>query len=43
MPLEETLATFRYVISEADKLGLSYITLVKDAEKFNVELDGMLP
>jgi 2,4-dienoyl-CoA reductase-like NADH-dependent reductase (Old Yellow Enzyme family) len=29
MPLQETLDTFRYFISEADKLGLAYISLVR--------------
>ncbi|EDR03726.1 uncharacterized protein LACBIDRAFT_174716 [Laccaria bicolor S238N-H82] len=29
MPLQETLDTYRYFITEADKLNLSYITLVR--------------
>ncbi|KAJ7062006.1 hypothetical protein C8F01DRAFT_1368684 [Mycena amicta] len=29
MPLQETLDTYRYFVAEADKLGLSYITLYR--------------
>jgi hypothetical protein len=34
MPLQETLDTFSYFISEADKLGLAYIMLVRYMEVF---------
>jgi len=40
MPLEETLETFRYFITEADKLGLSYITLVRYSESLDPVIDG---
>ncbi|KAJ7184304.1 flavoprotein NADH-dependent oxidoreductase [Mycena filopes] len=39
MPLQETIDTFGYLLREADKLGLSYVTLVRDSpEAF--EIDG---
>jgi hypothetical protein len=40
MPLQETLDTYRYFISEADKLNLSYITLVRYIAHADVEIDG---
>lgn len=40
MPLQETLDTFSYFISEADKLGLAYITLVRYVESFDPVFDG---
>ncbi|KAF9053256.1 hypothetical protein BJ165DRAFT_849881 [Panaeolus papilionaceus] len=40
MPLEETIATFSYFITEADKLGLAYIVLVRYSPKFDIEIDG---
>ncbi|KAG5638345.1 hypothetical protein H0H81_000588 [Sphagnurus paluster] len=40
MPLQETLDTFNYFISEADKLGLAYITLVRYIPATDVEFDG---
>ncbi|KAG6888955.1 hypothetical protein C0992_006948 [Termitomyces sp. T32_za158] len=39
MPLQETLDTYRYFLTEADKLGLSYITLVRYMEKYDVMYD----
>ncbi|KAK2459474.1 hypothetical protein APHAL10511_008508 [Amanita phalloides] len=42
MPLQETLDTFTYFITEADKLGLSYITLLRYAPALDVEFDGKL-
>ncbi|KAH6918059.1 flavoprotein NADH-dependent oxidoreductase [Coprinopsis sp. MPI-PUGE-AT-0042] len=42
MPLEETLETFRYLISEADKLGLAYITLLRYNPMHDLEFDGKL-
>ncbi|KDR80314.1 hypothetical protein GALMADRAFT_242678 [Galerina marginata CBS 339.88] len=41
MPLEETLDTFKYFITEADKLGLAYITLVRYTVAFDVVYDGV--
>ncbi|KAF9478935.1 FMN-linked oxidoreductase [Pholiota conissans] len=41
MPLQETLDTFSYYISEVDKLGLSFIELVRYSPKFDVEYDGV--
>ncbi|KAH8830046.1 flavoprotein NADH-dependent oxidoreductase [Flagelloscypha sp. PMI_526] len=40
MPLEETKETFTYLISEAEKIGLSYITLVRYNARTDVEFDG---
>jgi len=42
MPLQDTLDTFTYLISEADKLGLSYITLVRLSPVLGVEIEGKL-
>ncbi|KAF6764396.1 flavo protein NADH-dependent oxidoreductase [Ephemerocybe angulata] len=39
MPLQETLETFRYFIAEADKLGLSYITLMRYSPMMDVTLE----
>ncbi|KAF8337263.1 flavoprotein NADH-dependent oxidoreductase [Amanita rubescens] len=40
MPLQETLDTFSYFISEADKLGLAYIILVRYMEFVDPIIDG---
>ncbi len=40
MPLQETLDAFSYFISEADKLGLSYIVLVRYTEVLDPIIDG---
>jgi len=40
MPLQETLDTFTYFISEADKLGLSYIVLLRYVESLDPVFDG---
>jgi hypothetical protein len=40
MPLQETLDTFNYFITEADKLKLAYITLVRYTVSTDVEYDG---
>lgn len=40
MPLQETLDTYTYFVSEADKLGLAYITLVRYVAATDVEYDG---
>ncbi|KAJ7151605.1 hypothetical protein C8R46DRAFT_1197937 [Mycena filopes] len=39
MPLEETLETYNYFISEADKLGLSYIVLARYVQPRATQLD----
>ncbi|KAF9483540.1 FMN-linked oxidoreductase [Pholiota conissans] len=41
MPLQETLDTYSYFISEVDKLGLSFIELMRYSAKFDVEYDGV--
>ncbi|KAJ3502011.1 hypothetical protein NLJ89_g9079 [Agrocybe chaxingu] len=41
MPLQETLDTFSYFITEADKLNLSYIVLVRYTTGFDIEIDGV--
>ncbi|KAK0447215.1 hypothetical protein EV421DRAFT_2008686 [Armillaria borealis] len=35
MPIQETLDTFRYLISELDKLGIAYVTLMRYVEAFD--------
>ncbi|EEB95480.1 hypothetical protein MPER_05547, partial [Moniliophthora perniciosa FA553] len=40
MTLEDTLETFRYFISEADKLNLAYIELVRYIEMMDPVFDG---
>ncbi|KAK0205605.1 hypothetical protein DFS33DRAFT_1329594 [Desarmillaria ectypa] len=40
MPLQETLDTFRYLISELDSLGIAYVTLVRYAESYDPVIDG---
>ncbi|KAK0223051.1 hypothetical protein IW262DRAFT_1447161 [Armillaria fumosa] len=40
MPLEETLHTFNYFISEVDKLRIAYVTLVRYAEFLDPIIDG---
>lgn len=40
MPLQETLDTYSYFISEADKLGISYICLVRYHDTYDVQYDG---
>jgi len=42
MPLDETRQTYQYFITEADKLRLSYITLVRYVRRRDVEYDGEL-
>lgn len=42
MPLQETLDTFSYFISEADNLPLAFFELVRYAEQYDVEYDGKL-
>ena len=38
MPLPETVETYKYFITEAEKLDLAYITLVRYGA--DVEIDG---
>ena len=40
MPLEENIRTYRYFLSEADKLNLSYITLRRYSPLLDAEFDG---
>jgi len=40
MPLAETIETYNYFISEADKLGLSYIVLARYVPFLDFEIDG---
>jgi len=40
MPLEEAIATFSYLVSELDKLGVSYICLVRYLPYVDAEYDG---
>ncbi|KAK0431022.1 hypothetical protein EV421DRAFT_1912261 [Armillaria borealis] len=40
MPLQETLDTFRYLISELDSLGTAYVALVRYAESLDPVIDG---
>ncbi|KAE9390771.1 flavo protein NADH-dependent oxidoreductase [Gymnopus androsaceus JB14] len=40
MPLDETLETYSYFISEADKLGIVYIDLVRYSDALDPILDG---
>ncbi|KJA24132.1 hypothetical protein HYPSUDRAFT_136934 [Hypholoma sublateritium FD-334 SS-4] len=42
MPLAETIATFSYFITEADKLGLAFFELMRYSPLLDVELDGAL-
>ncbi|TFK73552.1 FMN-linked oxidoreductase [Pluteus cervinus] len=41
MPLEENVATYKYFLEEADKLGLSYITLVRYSPASDPKFDGV--
>ncbi|KAG7091779.1 hypothetical protein E1B28_008181 [Marasmius oreades] len=40
MPLEETLETYRYLISEIEKLKLAYVCVVRYAEAMDPVIDG---
>jgi len=40
MPLEENIETYRYFLSEADKLNLSYITLRRYSPLLDAEFGG---
>ncbi|KAJ7732766.1 hypothetical protein B0H14DRAFT_3168886 [Mycena olivaceomarginata] len=40
MPLEETIETYSYFISEADKLGLSYICLARFVPSSDIIVEG---
>ncbi|KAJ7261286.1 hypothetical protein B0H12DRAFT_1013472 [Mycena haematopus] len=41
MPLQETIDTYGYLLREADKLGLSYVTLVRYSVGQDPEYDGL--
>ncbi|TEB12332.1 flavo protein NADH-dependent oxidoreductase [Coprinellus micaceus] len=40
MPLEETLETFRYLLTETSKLPLAYVTLMRYSPYLDAEYDG---
>ncbi|SJL13126.1 related to N-ethylmaleimide reductase [Armillaria ostoyae] len=40
MPIQETLDTFRYLISELDKLGIAYVTLMRYVDAFDTTRRG---
>jgi 2,4-dienoyl-CoA reductase-like NADH-dependent reductase (Old Yellow Enzyme family) len=40
MPLPETVETYKYFITEAEKLDLAYIVLVRYSRPSDVEIDG---
>ena len=40
MPLPETVETYKYFITEAEKLDLAYIVLVRYSPSADVEIDG---
>ena len=40
MPLQETLDTYSYFITEADKLNLAYFTLVRYQPSLDAEFNG---
>lgn len=40
MPLQETLDTFSYFITEADRLGLAYFLLTRYMEALDPIFDG---
>ncbi|KAF8968284.1 flavoprotein NADH-dependent oxidoreductase [Flammula alnicola] len=41
MPLQDTLDTYSYFITEAEKLNLSYFVLVRYSKAFDIEYDGV--
>jgi len=40
MPLQESLDTFKYFLSEVDKLKLSYVTLLRRTVALDAVIDG---
>ncbi len=40
MPLQEALDTFRYLITELNRLGIAYVALVRYAESLDSVIDG---
>ena len=40
MTLEDTVETYKYFITEAEKLNLAYITLTRYIAGYDVEIDG---
>lgn len=40
MPLDETVETFKYFISEIDKLGIGYIHILRYVPALDMEFDG---
>jgi hypothetical protein len=43
MPLPETVETFKYFITEAEKLDLAYIVLMRYSRALDMEIDGGCP
>lgn len=42
MPMDETIATFGYLLKEINELGLAYVCLTRYHPMFDITLDGML-
>ena len=40
MPLPDTVETYKYFITEAEKIGVAYITLVRYSPTLDAEIDG---
>lgn len=40
MPLDETVATFSYLISEMEKMGIAYVNLARHLDDYDPEFDG---
>ena len=41
MPLPDTVETYKYFITEAEKIGVAYITLVRYSPTLDAEFDGL--
>ena len=41
MTLPDTVETYKYYITEAEKLGLAYIALVRYTATLDVEINGL--
>ena len=40
MPLDEALATYRYFLEQADRLGLAYFSFIRYSEELDMVYDG---
>ena len=40
MPLDEAFETYKYLIEQADALGIAYFAFIRYAEKLDMEYDG---